>query len=250
MIFVAHLLGCSSTQTIKKWSDASEIEKANRTLQDEKADVRFSSGAQVTGLNVNVAPDTTSWTDGSDESRHACLSTEVQEIVVTKQGKGALQGLGIGFLAGFATGFIIGTAGGGGSEFSATEAGSMFGTVLGVAGGAVGAIVGGSVGQKTSVVYPGDLRVHYDIPFDVTAEGRVIITDKVGDVIDRQERDKYGLFPEILGFESAVLYAQPHHGYVFEITYYEKYTERLKTTERATLEFAIKAMKDRIESVE
>ena len=52
----------------------------------------------------------------------------------------------------------------------------------------------------------------------VIEEGKVILSDKVGEEIDREERNKYSLFPNIKGFQSAVLLQSSDGNYAFEIT--------------------------------
>ena len=49
-------------------------------------------------------------------------------------------------------------------------------------------------------------------------ENRVVISPKVGETIDREERDYYGLFPASQNFYSAVIFQLPDGSYVAEIT--------------------------------
>ncbi len=54
-------------------------------------------------------------------------------------------------------------------------------------------------------------------------EGKVvIISEKVGEVIDRQERDTYRLFQSFIDFHSATFYMLPDTTYEIHITYIEK----------------------------
>jgi len=60
-------------------------------------------------------------------------------------------------------------------------------------------------------------------------EGEVIIiSERVGEEIDKEEREKFGLFPDIIGFQSAVLLKLPDNTYFFEITHLDEQTGELK----------------------
>ncbi len=60
-------------------------------------------------------------------------------------------------------------------------------------------------------------------------EGKIIIISKrVGEEIDKEERKEFGLFPNIKGFQSAVLHKLPDNRYVFRITYLDEQTGELK----------------------
>ena len=50
----------------------------------------------------------------------------------------------------------------------------------------------------------------------------IIISEKVGDKIDPEERTKYNLFPATRGFQSAVIFKMPDGTYDFELTYIEE----------------------------
>jgi hypothetical protein len=51
----------------------------------------------------------------------------------------------------------------------------------------------------------------------IKKEQPIIINDRVGDVIDAEEREQYGLFPSIAGFEEARFYPLKDGGYVLEV---------------------------------
>ena len=60
-------------------------------------------------------------------------------------------------------------------------------------------------------------------------EGEIfIISEKVGEVIDLEERNKYNLFPAVKGFQSAVFLKLHDGNYVFKITYLDKTTGKEK----------------------
>jgi len=60
-------------------------------------------------------------------------------------------------------------------------------------------------------------------------EGKIItISERVGDEIDKEEREKFELFPNIKGFQSADLLKLSDNRYVFRITYLDEQTGELK----------------------
>lgn len=60
-------------------------------------------------------------------------------------------------------------------------------------------------------------------------EGEIItISERVGEEIDKEEREKFELFPNIKGFQSAYLLKLPDNRYVFRITYLDEQTGELK----------------------
>lgn len=57
----------------------------------------------------------------------------------------------------------------------------------------------------------------------------IIISERVGEEIDREERDKYNLFPGVPGFQSAIFYANSDSTYFLEINYLDEKSGELKT---------------------
>ena len=56
----------------------------------------------------------------------------------------------------------------------------------------------------------------------------VIISERIGEEIDKNEREEFELFPNIKGFQSAVLLKSPDNRYVFRITSLDEQTGKLK----------------------
>ena len=72
-------------------------------------------------------------------------------------------------------------------------------------------------------------------------EGEVIIvSERVGEEIDKEERDKYELFPHFKDFHSAVLLKMPDNIHVFKITQMDKQTGELKIERIQASEESIK----------
>ncbi len=55
--------------------------------------------------------------------------------------------------------------------------------------------------------------------FSAEGEKVIVLSEKIGDVIDREERDYFGMFQAYEGFKSAVFLELPDSSYVAEITY-------------------------------
>lgn len=62
---------------------------------------------------------------------------------------------------------------------------------------------------------------HYSRPLK-EKDGTIIISDRVGAVIDLEERNRYGLFHSTEGFQSAVLYKEPDGRYTLKVTYIDE----------------------------
>ena len=78
-------------------------------------------------------------------------------------------------------------------------------------------------------------------------EGKVIIiSPKVGEVIDRQERDTYHLFKTFIDFHSAIFYVMPDTTYEIHITYLEKGAQKTQIWRISKQEF-IKNYKNTID---
>ena len=75
----------------------------------------------------------------------------------------------------------------------------------------------------------------------------IIISEKVGEVIDAEERERYGLWPEIKGFKSVTFIQLTDGSYVAEVTYEEDREEKKTRTPQS--EIAIKSLKSYIEKV-
>jgi hypothetical protein len=72
-------------------------------------------------------------------------------------------------------------------------------------------------------------------------EGEVIIiSDRVGKEIDKEERDKFELFQEVKGFQSAVLFKMPENKYFLKIAYLDEQTGELKSLHSQQSEVSIK----------
>ena len=82
-------------------------------------------------------------------------------------------------------------------------------------------------------------------------EGEIIvISERVGKEIDPEERDKFKLFQEIKGFQSAVYIKLPDGRYFLKITYLDEKTGEIKISRTQQSEASIKNRRDYIDSFE
>lgn len=87
----------------------------------------------------------------------------------------------------------------------------------------------------------------YSIAIAEDYEKVIIISEKVGEVIDAQERAKFGLWPEIKGFKSTIFLQLSDGSYVAEVTYEENGEEKKARTPQSDM--SIKSLKSYIEKV-
>jgi len=88
-------------------------------------------------------------------------------------------------------------------------------------------------------------------PFNVAIaeehEKVIIISEEVGEVIDAEERERFGLWPEIKGFKSTIFLQLSDGSYVAEVIYEKNGEEKKARTPQS--EIAIKLLKSYIEKV-
>jgi len=78
----------------------------------------------------------------------------------------------------------------------------------------------------------------------------IIISERVGEEIDREERDKFRLFQRINGFQSAVFIKLPDNRYLLKIAYLDENTGELKIERIQQSEASIKNRGDYIDRFE
>jgi hypothetical protein len=75
----------------------------------------------------------------------------------------------------------------------------------------------------------------------------VVVSEKVGKVIDRMERDRYGLFRAVRGFRSAVLLKKPDGGCSFEVVHSDTGAHRDVTDQIALTEEQVRKLREYID---
>ena len=78
----------------------------------------------------------------------------------------------------------------------------------------------------------------------------IIISERVGEIIDQQERDKYKLFQEVKGFQSAVFLKFPDNRCILKIIYKDEQMDELKVDRVEQSEESINKIRDSIRKIQ
>ena len=100
--------GCTSTRQVDLDSpEATEtIRTINEGSQHKKAKVEFADRQRTAARSLMIAPDTTSWMNGSGSAmRFATPTHDLRRVQFNRRGQGAMEGLAMGALAGVAGAF-------------------------------------------------------------------------------------------------------------------------------------------------
>ncbi|MBN2029164.1 hypothetical protein JW824_02870 [bacterium] len=186
--------------------------------------------------------------------------SEIKEIEFEKRnrGKGGSMGYLVGFLTtGTLTGIIFGAynpaAGIGNIILASLGIGVLYGLPFIFIGRLIGVqdkyILTESVDVTLEKI---EIEEEVEIEERIDTEGRVIntISDRLGEIIDLQERNSYNLFSSIQGFQSAVLFKLPDGRYVFEITTLNETTGEETIEQVIQTESQIEQIRDYIEQFE
>lgn len=150
LMFTATLLSCTHTHIVRPTVSADYTSLNEQGLR-QTATVTLENEQKLTAEKLRFAPDSTSWVDPHTEKVMTVPTAEISNIQFVNRGKGALKGLGIGFLAGASIGAAVGFASGkgesGGIGSISTEAHVVIG---GLFGGGIGALLGLPVGAATA----------------------------------------------------------------------------------------------------
>jgi hypothetical protein len=257
MALVILFTGCSSLTLIKTESDYMNI---NEKLKDKNVTVSLKNGEIICATHVVVMSDSVSLMDSESNSKRLIPAPEVKNIVIHETGKSILtaslggaficlgaifvifgpefissglrwtrllfSGLAIGALSGLGKGDVYG--------FSESEPEPQW-PVSG-ASRAQGVVVQEPPWASTSVSEE-----------QVAHEGRaVVINERIGEVIDPQERDKYGLFGYIAGFLAAEFRLQDDGTYWLYIMHTDPESGAAKIIKRQTDEITVQRLKEYI----
>jgi hypothetical protein len=153
-LFVFSILGCSSTQYKKPSKDFPHIGKAIIITKDESAIVV--NNPRIIGASIIAERD-------SNKNELAIPLADVQKVITSNSGKGALQGMGLGFLVGASGGFVVASMAYGSTkncEEDCTDDGFEDQAIITsavylgpVIGAVAGTIIGAIVGSKVEYVF-------------------------------------------------------------------------------------------------
>lgn len=168
-IAVFLIVGCSHTYVLDKESPVEFIELINKKAKNKKGVIQTKDGKKYNAKAIEVTVNSTSWLEPKTNSYKKRANSELNDIVIKDHGKGAVEGLGVGFLSGFAGGFVLGyLASSEHAYFGRAGSATITGTVLGLLGGFFGLIGGSASGdQEIFMFHASGLTPKYYIIKDV-----------------------------------------------------------------------------------
>lgn len=164
LIVLVATTGCTRTRALSTAPSAGTLSEINQRAENSVAEVTLFTGEQAQAHRLHIAPDVATWVTEGGAVR-SVPSSEIMAVEFESEGRGALEGLGLGVVIGAGSGALLGLIdqsngssdpSSGSDEFISFDLGSSFavagGIVLGgVWGGLVGLIAGGI--SKSSLVY-------------------------------------------------------------------------------------------------
>jgi hypothetical protein len=257
MILVFLFTGCSSLTLLKTESD---YEKINEKLKDKNVTVSLKNGEIIEAKNVVFMTDSVSFLDSESNIKRSIPTPEVKNIVINDIGKSIISA----FLGGVIVCVIPVVLIFGGIAASFGE--SLISPQLLLLGLAVGALSGFGKGDaygfgesESQRPFGGTSQIQDSTvpepPWassgvsenQMSVEGKVIvISERVGEIIDRQERDKYGLYVYINGFQSVEFRQNEDRSYWFYLRYMDQKSGTAKILKRQTDEKTIQLLREYI----
>jgi hypothetical protein len=105
LIFLILFSGCSTTSLVQ--TDHLTSDELNKKINGKQGLIMLTKNGEIKAKNIQVDIDTTSYIDLKTQNRNSMPTSRIVQINIKKRGKGALQGLGIGFLSGACIGSIL-----------------------------------------------------------------------------------------------------------------------------------------------
>jgi hypothetical protein len=257
-VLVLLFAGCSSLTLLKTESD---FEKTNEKLKGKNVTISLKNGEIIEAINVVLRTDSISFMDSESNIKRSVTPQKVKDIVIIDNGKSILNAL-LGGVVVIAIPFAI-LGGPDGLVFVASHISPQL-LLLGLAIGALSGLgkgdsygfgesepqrpLGGAAQIQEGTV-PEPPWASGGVPENqIAVEGKfIVISDRVGEVIDRQERDKYGLFVFINGFQSVEFRQNDDDSYWFYLRYMDPKSGTLKVLKRQTDEEAIQRLREYID---
>ncbi len=147
------LVGCTHTRILNV-SAADARAAINERASRGDAIITLDTGERVTtSRSLHVAPDVVTWIDPASDEIRSVSPSELVSVQFLSRGRGALEGLGFGFLVGTVVGAALGAAVTSDDCFTESDpcpiGGAVVGIVLfGVPSAGVGALVGVARGAR------------------------------------------------------------------------------------------------------
>jgi hypothetical protein len=271
MALVIPFTGCASFTLLKNESD---YEKINEKSKDNNTTVTLKNGDIFNATHVMVKSDSISLLESKSNIKRMIPTPEVKEIIIKDSGKMIKNGfLGGSFCVGIPV-FVLGIGFSGGITGSSILLSDVLS--VGLAGFVFGGLVGTLFTGLTNPFYKGDVYSFSEpepywlvssasqaqggaiqeppwasggVPENQMApEGKVIVvSERVGEVIDRQERDKYSLFVYISEFQSVEFRQKDDFSYWFYLRYTDQKSGTVKIVKRKTDEKTVQQLREYID---
>jgi len=146
------ILDCSHTHRMGLTDIEHYYGGINQKCEGREGKIQAFGNREISGRNIYVTQDSIRWIDPETGSVHALPTSDVTSVEIKRGGRGALEGMGIGFLSGATIGAFGGFASGddppGWFSMTAEQKAAGGGLVLGLSGAIIGLPVGALVGSK------------------------------------------------------------------------------------------------------
>ncbi len=107
LLLVLILCGCGSTRTADvAGAQGMRFSELNRKARGKVATLHLRDGRRIAVVNVQVAPDSTSWINPKKNHFEQIATSDLREVTIVRAGKGAVAGLALGVLTGAAVGAV------------------------------------------------------------------------------------------------------------------------------------------------
>jgi hypothetical protein len=273
MALVIPFTGCASFTFLKNESDYAKI---NQKSNDNNTTVTLKNGEIINATNVVVKSDSISLWESKSSIKRMIPTPEVKKIIIKDGGEMIKNGFLVGLILVGIPAFVLGMG------INSIENGFSGGStslsdvlLVGLKGFGFGGLVGAIITGLIYPIYKGDVYgfsepepyrlvsiasqaqggAFPDPPWasgavpenQMALVGRVIvISERVGEVIDRQERDKYGLYAYINGFQSVEFRQKDDNSYWFYLRYTDQKSGTTKIFKSGTDENTVKLLRDYI----
>jgi hypothetical protein len=202
---------CTSSHLIKTESDRA---KANEDLEDRNVDVVLTNGEMIKARNVVVENDSIRLLDSKSNLYRMIPVSEVLKMGIHKPVENSIKGGCLGLLAAVPLRALQFT-----DEWDKPESKHIPGFLPFLISGSAGALMSGLAVQDFYRFSGSEPAPPVHSEARVVVEGKlVVLSDRVGEAIDLQERNQYGLFPGLEGYQSAELRLHDDGSYWFYVT--------------------------------
>jgi hypothetical protein len=142
--------GCSTVRIVKQPLSETDAQSITRELEGKAASIKLSDQARSTdGADVLVTPAAVEWNQSGSygQPRMQVPPEAIERITIRKRGRGALDGIFLGFGIGVAVGLLNGATRGRESGLIA----AIGAVEVGVASALILAFIGGAIGHPYSI---------------------------------------------------------------------------------------------------